>query len=55
MLDLDELIYIALISNSEFMTTVGNRVKSTCFEVGPDEQDNTPIPCVVVMDNGLTL
>ena len=54
MLDLDELIYIALISNPEFMTTVGNRVKSTCFEVSPEEQDNTSTPCVIVMDNGLT-
>lgn len=54
MLDLDELIYLALAKNSELMTAVGYRMQSTCFEVSPDEQDNTPIPCVIIMDNGLT-
>jgi hypothetical protein len=34
------------------MQAVGGRVKSTCFEVSPDEQDNTPLPYILVLDEG---
>lgn len=53
MKDLDEILFDAITANVDLMTTVGNRVRSTCFEVGPDEQDNTPLPCVIVTDNGM--
>jgi hypothetical protein len=34
------------------MQAVGDRVKSTCFEVSPEEQDNTPLPYIVIRDLG---
>ena len=36
------------------MTTIGGRVKSTCFEVSPLDADNTPIPYIIVHDSGFT-
>ena len=33
---------------------MGGRIVSTCFEVGPDEVDNTPLPCIIVTDDGTT-
>ena len=53
MIALDEILYNALKADAELMTTVGGRIVSTCFEVSPDEQDNTPLPCIIVMDDGL--
>jgi hypothetical protein len=35
------------------MQAVGGRIVSTCFEVGPDEDDNTPLPCIIITDDGL--
>lgn len=52
MLALDEIFYNALCSDAELMEAVGGRIKSTCFEVGPDEPDNTPLPCIIVTDDG---
>lgn len=49
---LDEIIYEALCSAPELMQVVGERIVSTCFEVGPDEPDNTYLPCVIVTDEG---
>lgn len=49
---LDEILYDALMADTELMENVGYRIKSTCFEVGPDEMDNTPLPCIIVTDNG---
>ena len=54
MLELDEILYNALLADADLMTAVGGRVESTCFEVSPDEQDNTPLPCIIVTDDGLT-
>ena len=34
------------------MTAIGERVVSTCFEVSPDEKDNTPLPNIIVTDDG---
>lgn len=50
---LDEIIFNALSADAELMQAVGNRIVSTCFEVGPDEQDKTPLPCIIVMDDGI--
>lgn len=49
---IDELIYQAITADNDLMEAVGNRVRSTCFEVSPDEQDNTPLPSIIVMDLG---
>lgn len=51
---LDEIIYNALRANADLMQQVGGRIVSTCFEVGPDEVDNTPLPCIIVTDDGTT-
>jgi hypothetical protein len=53
-LELDELFYNALMADAELVAAVGGRIESTCFEVSPDEQDNTPLPCIIVTDDGLT-
>ena len=53
MIALDEILYNALRSDSVLMEDVGGRIVSTCFEVGPEDVDNTPLPCIIVMDDGL--
>ena len=52
MLRLDKLIFDAIVADEDLMQAVGGRVKSTCFEVSPDEQDNTPLPYIIVIDEG---
>lgn len=52
MKELDEILYNAITADEELMQAVNSRVKSTCFEVAPDEQDNTLMPCIIVTDNG---
>lgn len=52
MKELDEILYDALKADAELMEAVGNRIVSTCFEVSPEEKDNTPLPCIIVTDDG---
>ena len=52
MLRLDKLFFDAITADAELMQAVGGRVKSTCFEVSPDEQDNTPLPYILILDEG---
>ena len=52
MKQLDEILYDALRADSDLMQAVGERIVSTCFEVGPDEPDNTELPCIIVTDDG---
>lgn len=52
MLRLDKLLFDAITADSELMQAIDGRVKSTCFEVSPDEQDNTPLPYIVIRDMG---
>ena len=52
MKDLDQILFDALKGDAALMEAVGCRVVSTCFEVGPDEMDNTPLPCIIVTDDG---
>jgi hypothetical protein len=52
MLRLDKIFFDALTSDAELMQAVGGRVRSTCFEVPPTENDNTPLPYIIVMDEG---
>ena len=54
MVELDELFFNALMADGELVLAVGGRIESTCFEVSPEDQDNTPLPCIIVMDDGLT-
>ena len=52
MFKLDELLYNAICADAELMTVIDGRVESTCFEVSPDEKDNTKIPYIVIRDEG---
>lgn len=52
MKDLDQILFDALKGDAALMEAVGGRVVSTSFEVGPDEADNTPLPCIIVTDDG---
>lgn len=53
MKELDEILYDALRADATLIDAVSGRIVSTCFEVSPDEQDNTPLPCIIVTDDGL--
>lgn len=52
MIALDEILYNALVADSDLMQIVGGRIKDVCFEVGLDGQDNVPLPSIVVIDSG---
>ena len=52
MLRLDKLFFDAITADAELMQAVGGRVKSTCFEVSPEETDNTPLPYILILDEG---
>ena len=52
MKQVDEIIYDAICADSALMEAIGNRVVSTCFEVSPDEKDNTQVPYIIVTDDG---
>ena len=50
----DELIYEAIVADESLMTTIGGRVTSTCFEIPPDQLDNTEVPNIIITDDGFT-
>jgi len=52
--ELDEIIYDALTADSVVASDTGGRIFSTCVEVPPMEQDNTPLPYIVIMDDPMT-
>ena len=52
MKQVDEIIYDAIKADTDIMTAIGGRVVSTCFEVPPTEDDNTPIPNIIITDDG---
>ncbi len=52
MLRLDKILNDAITADADLMQAVGSRVKSTCIEVSPDENDNTPLPYILIMDEG---
>lgn len=52
MKQVDEIIYDAILADEALMAAIGGRVVSTCFEVSPDEKDNTPLPNIIVTDDG---
>lgn len=52
MKQVDEIIYDAIRADAQLMEAIGSRVESTCFEVSPTEADNTPLPNIIVTDDG---
>ena len=53
-IELDELFFNALMADAEVVLAVGGRIESTCFEVAPDDKDNTKLPNIIITDDGLT-
>ena len=49
-MELDEIIYNAITANETLMSLTGGRIKSTTFEVPPTDEDNTPIPYIVIYE-----
>jgi len=52
-LELDEIFYAALTANETLTSDTGGRIYSTCVEVPPTDQDNTPLPYIIITDDGL--
>ena len=52
MKQVDEIIYDAIRADSDLMTAISGHVVSTCFEVSPTDADNTPLPYIIVTDDG---
>ena len=48
----DEIIYDALRADADIMKATGGRIVGTCFEIPPTEDDNTPIPYIIIADDG---
>jgi hypothetical protein len=53
-MNLDELFFNAIMADADLVLAVGGRVESTCFEVSPDDADNTLLPNIIITDDGLT-
>ena len=49
---LAEIFYDAITADETLTTLTGGRVKSTCFEVPPGDDDNTPLPNIVITNDG---
>lgn len=49
---LAEIFYDAISTDSDLMTAIGGRVVSTCFEIPPDELDNTSLPNIIITNDG---
>lgn len=52
MMAIDEIIYEALKADEQLTTATGDRIMSTCIEVPPTDADNTPLPYIIVTDDG---
>lgn len=48
----DEIIYNAIKADTDLMTIFDDHVVSTCFEIPPTEDDNTPLPYAIITDDG---
>ena len=53
MQELDEIIYAAL-NADETLASVAGGIHSTCVEVPPTEDDNTPVPYIIITDDPYT-
>ena len=49
--ELDEIFYAALTASEDLTAICGNRIYSTCVEIPPTEDDNTPIPYIIITDD----
>lgn len=49
-MELDEIIYAALTADSTLASDTGGRIYSTCVEVPPVEDDNIPLPYIVIAE-----
>ena len=49
-MELDEIIYTAITANAAIAAATGGRIKSTCIEVPPTDEDNTPLPYIVIAE-----
>lgn len=49
-MELDQIIYNAIIADDTLSHDTGGRVSSTCIEVPPTEDDNTPLPYIIVAE-----
>ena len=47
------MIYEAIQADTALMQLIGGRVVSTCFEIPPEEEDNTPLPNIIITDDGM--
>ncbi len=52
MKQVDEIIYDAIRADEDLMIAISGHVVSTCFEVSPEEVDKTPLPYIIVTDDG---
>ena len=52
MKQVDEIIYDALMADEALVAAVGSRIVSTCFEIPPSDDDNTPLPNIIITDEG---
>lgn len=50
MKELDEIVYDALTSNEQITSQV-SVIRHTCIEVPPTEEDNTPLPYIIITDD----
>ena len=53
-MNLDELFFNAIMADADLVLAVGGRIESTCFEVSPDDIDNTQLPNIIITDDGLS-
>ena len=51
--ELDEIIYEAITANQTLQTETGGRIHSTCIEVPPTDDDNTPLPYIIIAEEQL--
>lgn len=49
---LAEIFFDAIRADNSIMDIIDGRVTSTCYEIPPDEMDNTPIPNIIITDDG---
>lgn len=51
MKELDEIIFDAINANSTLAAVTGGRIHSTCIEVPPTDDDNTPLPFIIIAED----
>ena len=54
MKELDEIIYDALTADNGIGLLLRGGIHSTCIEVPPTEDDNTPLPYIIITDDPFT-